>query len=210
MGFFVFQDGQVLICPCDLSAHLSLLLTCHPSSSSLHPPPTSISLPLFLLPSFQGLLEENDIHSNRIAGIEIKNDANPIIYRCSIHHGSTGGVYVHDKGRGQFIENKIFANTYAGVWITSESHPTLRDNEIFSGLQGGVYFFGSGRGVLENNNIHSNTLAGVQIRTGSDPIIRNNRIHHGHHGGIYVVSEAAVMFYVISFRSARAGMSTRS
>ena len=119
-------------------------------------------------------------------------------------------MYVHDKGRGQFIENKIFANTYAGVWITSESHPTLRDNEIFSGLQGGVYFFGSGRGVLENNNIHSNTLAGVQIRTGSDPIIRNNRIHHGHHGGIYVVSVTAVMFYDISFHSGRAGMSTGS
>ena len=50
--------------------------------------------PLHLI---QGLLESNDIHSNRIAGIEIKNDANPIIYRCSIHHGSTGGVYVHDK-----------------------------------------------------------------------------------------------------------------
>lgn len=47
--------------------------------------------------AFQGLLESNDIHSNRIAGIEIKNDANPIIYRCSIHHGSTGGIYVHDR-----------------------------------------------------------------------------------------------------------------
>ena len=45
----------------------------------------------------QGLLEENDIHRNRIAGIEIKNNANPIIFRCSIHHGSTGGVYVHDR-----------------------------------------------------------------------------------------------------------------
>ena len=43
------------------------------------------------------MLEENDIHRNRIAGIEIKNDANPIITRCLIHHGSTGGVYVHDK-----------------------------------------------------------------------------------------------------------------
>ena len=47
--------------------------------------------------SLQGVLEENDIHRNRIAGIEIKNDANPIITRCLIHHGSTGGVYVHDK-----------------------------------------------------------------------------------------------------------------
>ena len=44
-------------------------------------------------------MDSNDIHSNRIAGIEIKNDANPIIRRCSIHHGSTGGVYVHDRVR---------------------------------------------------------------------------------------------------------------
>ena len=47
----------------------------------------------------QGLLEDNNIHRNRIAGIEIKNDANPVITRCHIHHGSTGGVYVHDKVR---------------------------------------------------------------------------------------------------------------
>ena len=51
----------------------------------------------------QGLLEENDIHRNRIAGIEIKNDANPIIFRCSIHHGSTGGVYVHDRVSSQSL-----------------------------------------------------------------------------------------------------------
>ena len=47
--------------------------------------------------SLQGILEENDIHSNRIAGIEIKQEANPVVMRCKIHHGSTGGVYIHDR-----------------------------------------------------------------------------------------------------------------
>ena len=56
----------------------------------------SMSFVLLLFYS-QGILEENDIHHNRIAGIEVKNEANPIIFNCSIHHGSTGGVYVHDK-----------------------------------------------------------------------------------------------------------------
>lgn len=46
--------------------------------------------------------------------------------RCEIHHGQTGGIYVHEKGRGQFIENKIYANNFAGVWITSNSDPTIR------------------------------------------------------------------------------------
>lgn len=56
----------------------------------------------------------------------MKAYANPTVVRCEIHHGQTGGIYVHEKGRGQFIENKIFANNFAGVWITSNSDPTIR------------------------------------------------------------------------------------
>ena len=37
--------------------------------------------------SLQGILEENDIH---------KQEANPVVMRCKIHHGSTGGVCIHD------------------------------------------------------------------------------------------------------------------
>lgn len=75
---------------------------------------------------FQGYFENCNIHRNRIAGFEVKAYANPTVVRCEIHHGQTGGIYVHEKGRGQFIENKIYANNFAGVWITSNSDPTIR------------------------------------------------------------------------------------
>lgn len=78
------------------------------------------------LPLFQGYFENCNIHRNRIAGFEVKAYANPTVVRCEIHHGQTGGIYVHEKGRGQFIENKIYANNFAGVWITSNSDPTIR------------------------------------------------------------------------------------
>lgn len=74
----------------------------------------------------QGYFENCNIHRNRIAGFEVKAYANPTVVRCEIHHGQTGGIYVHEKGRGQFIENKIYANNFAGVWITSNSDPTIR------------------------------------------------------------------------------------
>lgn len=80
---------------------------------------------LFCLP-LQGYFESCNIHRNRIAGFEVKAYANPTVVRCEIHHGQTGGIYVHEKGRGQFIENKIYANNFAGVWITSNSDPTIR------------------------------------------------------------------------------------
>ena len=82
---------------------------------------------LFLFYYFsQGYFEGNDIHHNRIAGFEVKAGANPTVVKCDIHHGQTGGIYVHENGRGQFIENKIHSNNYAGVWVTSNSDPTIR------------------------------------------------------------------------------------
>ena len=81
---------------------------------------------LIPLSVFQGYFENCNIHRNRIAGFEVKAYANPTVVRCEIHHGQTGGIYVHEKGRGQFIENKIYANNFAGVWITSNSDPTIR------------------------------------------------------------------------------------
>ena len=75
VGFFIFQDGQVYT------------LAGYSPGYKDHP---YIFLP-------QGILEDNDIHNNRIAGIEIKQDANPIVMKCKIHHGCTGGVYIHDR-----------------------------------------------------------------------------------------------------------------
>ena len=66
--------------------------------------------------SFQGYFEKNDIHNNRIAGFEVKAGANPTVVKCDIHHGQTGGIYVHENGLGQFIENRIHSNNFAGKW----------------------------------------------------------------------------------------------
>lgn len=93
----------------------------------------------------------------------MKAGANPTVVHCEIHHGQTGGIYVHESGLGQFIDNKIHSNNFAGVWITSNSNPTIRRNEIYNGHQGGVYIFGEGRGLIEHNNIYGNALAGIQV-----------------------------------------------
>lgn len=64
----------------------------------------------------QGYFEKNDIHNNRIAGFEVKAGANPTVVKCDIHHGQTGGIYVHENGLGQFIENRIHSNNFAGKY----------------------------------------------------------------------------------------------
>uniref|UniRef100_A0A8C0EJA0 F-box protein 11 n=1 Tax=Bubo bubo TaxID=30461 RepID=A0A8C0EJA0_BUBBB len=126
-----------------------------------------------------------NIHRNRIAGFEVKAYANPTVVRCEIHHGQTGGIYVHEKGRGQFIENKIYANNFAGIQIRTNSCPIVRHNKIHDGQHGGIYVHEKGQGVIEENEVYSNTLAGVWVTTGSTPVLRRNRIHSGKQVGVY-------------------------
>ena len=63
----------------------------------------------FIFDQGKGYLELNHIFAHRIAGVEIKNKADPILYRNNIHHGQTGGVYIHEK------VCLVFVNTTAGT-----------------------------------------------------------------------------------------------
>lgn len=51
----------------------------------------------------------------------MKAGANPTVVKCDIHHGQTGGIYVHENGLGQFIENRIHSNNFAGKTVVSIS-----------------------------------------------------------------------------------------
>lgn len=83
----------------------------------------------------RGLIENNDIHGNSLAGIQIRSNSNPIVRKNRIHNGLHGGIYIHEGGMGLVEDNEIYANTLAGIWITTGSTPMLRHNRIHSGKQ---------------------------------------------------------------------------
>jgi len=49
----------------------------------------------------QGLYEDNEISGNALAGIWVKNYANPIMRRNHIHHGRDVGIFTFDYGQVQ-------------------------------------------------------------------------------------------------------------
>ena len=61
----------------------------------------------FISDQGKGYLELNDIFANRIAGVEIKNKADPILYWNNIHHGQTGCVYIHEKVCPVFVNSFV-------------------------------------------------------------------------------------------------------
>ena len=67
--------------------------------------------------SGEGLLEENDIYGNALAGVWIKTDSNPVLRRNKIYNGKEGGVCIFNSGRGVLEENDIFNNALTGECV---------------------------------------------------------------------------------------------
>ncbi len=49
-----------------------------------------------------GVLEDNEIFDNAMAGVWIKTDSQPVLRRNKIYDGRDGGVCIFNKGKGLF------------------------------------------------------------------------------------------------------------
>ncbi|XP_056136783.1 F-box only protein 10 isoform X2 [Lampris incognitus] len=141
---------------------------------------------VFLRLSAQGLIAENNIHSNGEAGLDIRKGANPIILCNRIHSGLRSGVVVLGNGKGSIRSNQIYNNKEAGVYILFSGNPVVSGNHIFRGQAAGIAVNENGRGMIVENVIRENQWGGTDIRRGGDPVLRNNYICHGYSDGVVV------------------------
>uniref|UniRef100_A0A3Q3WC15 F-box domain-containing protein n=1 Tax=Mola mola TaxID=94237 RepID=A0A3Q3WC15_MOLML len=141
---------------------------------------------VFLRLSAQGLIAENNIHSNGEAGLDIRKGANPTILCNKIHSGLRSGVVVLGNGKGSVRSNQIYNNKEAGVYILFSGNPVVSGNHIFQGQAAGIAINENGRGMITDNVIKENQWGGVDIRRGGDPILRNNFICYGYSDGVVV------------------------
>ncbi|XP_064859501.1 F-box only protein 10 [Oncorhynchus nerka] len=141
---------------------------------------------VFLRLSSQGLIADNNIHSNGEAGLDIRKGADPIILCNRIHSGLRSGIVVLGNGRGSIRSNQIYNNKEAGVYILFNGNPVVSGNHIFQGQAAGIAVNENGRGVIVENVIRENQWGGADIRRGGDPVLRNNYICHGYSDGVVV------------------------
>lgn len=50
-----------------------------------------------------GLLEQNEIFDNAMAGVWIKTDSNPILRRNKIYDGREAGICIFNGGKGEYM-----------------------------------------------------------------------------------------------------------
>jgi len=108
-----------------------------------------------------GTFENNTIHSNSGAGIQLV---------------SNGSV---------FLNNKIFGNGLDGLALINSSNSVLSYNNISSNNRA-VRLSGSSNNTLLNNTLSSNTAEGLYLYASQNNSILNNTLNSNSGGGIYV------------------------
>ena len=56
----------------------------------------------------RGLLEDNEIFDNAMAGVWIKTESDPILRRNKIHDGQEGGICIFNGGKGELYQFTSF------------------------------------------------------------------------------------------------------
>jgi parallel beta-helix repeat protein len=119
-------------------------------------------------------VEDCDIFANTLAGVAIKEEANPTIRRCKIHDSKSAGIYVYAKGQGIVEGCDIFANTLSGVEITKEGNPIIQKCRINRNQQA-IYSHDNGRGMVENCDLTGNKRGAFEIDSTSHVQQSNNK-----------------------------------
>jgi F-box protein 11 len=128
----------------------------------------------------QGVIEDNEVFENALAGVWIKKESTPTLKRNKIHHGYECGICVFENGQGHIEDNDIFCNGTIGVLINSGSKPTLKANRIYSCGTFGIEVINESGGVIENNMVFDNQYEGIALATGVHSQLKDNMVFNNH------------------------------
>jgi parallel beta-helix repeat protein len=154
---------------------------------------TSTSGIYFEVDVVQAIVENNQIHENKQAGIRNGHTfagnigADTLIVRNNnIYSNTKGGISIEHSGSTNTIQgNTIHDNVWGGIFIERASAVTVEDNQIYSNGYGGIYDEGSDFLSVNGTDIYDNHYGGIQINYGTgDGNITHNTIHQNYRGGI--------------------------
>ena len=99
--------------------------------------------------SAKGRYCRNVVKSNRLAGVGVTDDADPIFTGNTISDGESGGVVLHGKCFGVFEKNRIVNNARANVGLKGGAKPLFDSNTISGGSGYGVWIQDSATGTFQ-------------------------------------------------------------
>ncbi|KAJ1486273.1 hypothetical protein T484DRAFT_1790200, partial [Baffinella frigidus] len=70
-----------------------------------------------------GVIKDNDIFQNMLAGLYIDDESSPEVTKNRICNGLGTGITVSDGGMGKIEDNDIFLNKLSGLEVSKGGNP---------------------------------------------------------------------------------------
>jgi hypothetical protein len=78
-------------------------------------------------------LRDNDVDSNRLAGLFVTTRACPTVESNRIHHGLDNGIRVTKGAHGVLRDNDVYRNSLAEVHVATKAEPLIDGNTLRDG-----------------------------------------------------------------------------
>ncbi len=182
------SQGRLELHDCDITSHSSSCIAIGNAEPNIHDNiiHDGNDIGILLSKNSGGIIENNKIFGNALAGVEIRGKSNPRVLRNKIYDGKGPGILVSKGGSGIIENNEIYGNALGGVEIIDGGNPNVMRNEIHDGKGVGISICRKGKGNIEENEIYNNALEGVEIKEEGNPIIRRNKLRDGQSKGFTV------------------------
>ncbi|MFW9993622.1 MAG: right-handed parallel beta-helix repeat-containing protein [Candidatus Odinarchaeota archaeon] len=127
---------------------------------------------IFLDPSNDNTIKENNVHDNAINGIYLFSSDNTVISGNKVHNNGENGVFLEDSDSNNISGNEVSGNGYR---VTTGSMNDDIKGKIAIGVIGhGIFLDPSSNNIIASNLITNNALYGVAFIDGSDNAVMFN------------------------------------
>lgn len=113
-----------------------------------------------------GVLEQLEVSGTRSSAVLIRDGAEAVLAKCSLHHAEHCGLHVQLGSKCTVVSS------------------TVRGNGV-----GGLFFSQGAEGLAEGNLIERNGSNGIYIAAGANPRISRNQIRHHRYAGVLVYQQ---------------------
>lgn len=134
----------------------------------------------------------NQIHSNRLAGINLQGLDQVTIGNNEIYANGRVGINLETINQVTIDNNNIHSNTRAGIRILDAGPVTVSNNDIYGNTWSGIRLESMDQADISDNHIHTNSKAGIYVEDVAVITMNRNTIHnHLNFAGIYLNATAA-------------------
>src|SRR5262249_36218462 len=102
------------------------------------------------------VLEDCAVSSTSGACVAVHGaDVDPVIRRCRIHHGKSGGIVVFCQARGVVQGCDLFLHDGPAFFVTADGDPKVADCLIHDNKGNGVLVTDQGRGTFQRCDLYN-------------------------------------------------------